>query len=99
MRLDVPLAPLVPEAKPAVLSGNAEWLWADPATHPDAELTPTTVFAPIPERFQFRVFEFEKTYHRRTPSPGLLSVTVFADPAAAAKLDGMSFDAVKFNGN
>ncbi len=68
------------ETAPAVLSEKAEWLWADPANHPDADRTPTTVFAPLPEHFRFLAFEFEKTYRRRTLSPGVLSVTVFADP-------------------
>lgn len=89
MRYDFPYAPLVAEAKPTVLSGNAEWLWADPANHPDAEFTPTTVFAPLPEQFRFRAFEFEKTYHRHITSPGVLSVTVFADPRFRLWVNGV----------
>ncbi len=89
LRHDVPQAHLVAEAKPAVLSEKAGWLWADPANHLDSDRTPTTIFASLPERFRFRVFEFEKTYRRHMPSPGLLSVTVFADPRFRLWVNGV----------
>jgi hypothetical protein len=73
----------------ALFNEKAEWLWADLARHPDADRTPTTIFAPLPKGFRFRVFEFEKTYLRRAPSPGLLSVTVFADPRFRLWVNGV----------
>ena len=73
----------------ALFNEKAEWLWADLARHPDADRTPTTIFAPLPEGFRFRVFEFEKTYLRHVPSPGLLSVTVFADPRFRLWVNGV----------
>ena len=64
----------------AALCPGAKFLWLDPALHPGAESTPTTVFAPLPEGFRFTAAEFTKSVRRRTHRPGRVTVTVFADP-------------------
>ncbi|MBQ5356124.1 MAG: hypothetical protein IIU08_09665 [Clostridia bacterium] len=76
------------ELPAAEVSGEAMWLWLDPARHPGCEVNPTTVFAGAPEGFAFFAAEFEKTVVRRTSLPGILRVNIFADPRFRLSVNG-----------
>ena len=76
-------------APAAALDPGARWLWLDPARHPGAEVTQTTVFAPAPEGFRFLCAEFEKTVIRKNAAPAVLHAVVFADPRFRLWVNGV----------